>query len=334
MARRRSKNRDILILYGKLPPDASEDEKDMLMEVRSVSKALKTLGRRPIPTPVSFNLHPLEALLGKHRNALVFNLVETMKGSCRFLAVVPSLLEHLGHRFTGSSSETLYVTTNKPLSKSIMALHGIPTPAWQTCEEALEHGVSFKPPYILKSIWEHASIGLNEDSVQFSEQGLMKTMRNMGAKAYSGFFIERYIEGREFNISLIAGKQGLEVLPPAEVTFDGFGSKPKIVDYRAKWDPSSRQFHNTNRSFKLRKSDSGLLQSIRHLTLECGRVFALQGYARVDFRVDEKGIPSVLEVNANHCISPDSGFAAACAQYGMTYPDTIQRILGAAGLSP
>ena len=56
-------------------------------------------------------------------------------------------------------------------------------------------------------------------------------------------------------------------------------------------------------------------------------MFRLRGYARVDLRVDESGKPWVLEINANPCISPDSGFMAAATQAGMTYNDVIERIL-------
>ena len=55
----------------------------------------------------------------------------------------------------------------------------------------------------------------------------------------------------------------------------------------------------------------------------------LSGYARVDFRVDAEG-PWILEVNANPCISPDAGFAAALAQSGIRYKDAIARIIRAA----
>ena len=51
-----------------------------------------------------------------------------------------------------------------------------------------------------------------------------------------------------------------------------------------------------------------------NLAVECWRLFDLAGYARVDFRVDSRGQPWILEINANPCLSPDAGFAAAlCA---------------------
>jgi D-alanine-D-alanine ligase len=59
-------------------------------------------------------------------------------------------------------------------------------------------------------------------------------------------------------------------------------------------------------------------------------MFGLNGFARVDLRVDEEGRPWILEVNANPCLSPDAGFAAALAEAGVTFPDAVSRILAAA----
>ena len=59
------------------------------------------------------------------------------------------------------------------------------------------------------------------------------------------------------------------------------------------------------------------------LALACWELFALDGYARVDFRVDASGMLFVLEINANPCLSPDAGFAAALEQAGIGYGDAI-----------
>jgi D-alanine-D-alanine ligase len=69
------------------------------------------------------------------------------------------------------------------------------------------------------------------------------------------------------------------------------------------------------------------LGRLRELARQCWQLFALRGYARVDFRVDPQGRPWVLEVNTNPCLSPDAGFLAAAAQAGLSPMDVIRRIV-------
>ncbi|HEY8012399.1 MAG TPA: hypothetical protein VIE70_00785, partial [Dongiaceae bacterium] len=131
-----------------------------------------------------------------------------------------------------------------------------------------------------------------------------------------------------FNLSLLAGSRGMELLPPAEMCFVGFPpGKPRIVNYAAKWDEHSFEFHATPRRFDFGAEDGDLLKRLAATAEACWRLFELRGYARVDCRVDERGAVQVLEVNINPCLSPDAGFAAAAAQAGLDLPAIVARIL-------
>jgi len=62
--------------------------------------------------------------------------------------------------------------------------------------------------------------------------------------------------------------------------------------------------------------------------LKCWQVFGLKGYARVDMRIDKFENPYVIEVNANPCMSPDSGLVAATIEAGLPITVVLQRIIG------
>ncbi|MBL7205650.1 MAG: hypothetical protein ISS63_15195 [Desulfobacteraceae bacterium] len=70
-----------------------------------------------------------------------------------------------------------------------------------------------------------------------------------------------------------------------------------------------------------------MLRQLKKLALQCWELFDPRGYARVNFRVDARGQPWVLEVNANPCISPDAGFIAAAEFAGYEYDQVIDRIV-------
>jgi D-alanine-D-alanine ligase len=147
-------------------------------------------------------------------------------------------------------------------------------------------------------------------------------------------FAEQFIDGREFNLSVLACQGGAEVLPPAEMRFIDYpAGKWKVVGYRAKWDEASFESLHTQRSFEFAKSERPLLQNLIDMAKRCWHLFGLRGYARVDFRVDERNQPWVLEINANPCLSPDAGFVAAASQAGLSYRQVVERILQDAGVS-
>ena len=145
---------------------------------------------------------------------------------------------------------------------------------------------------------------------------------------YHFVFAEQFIEGREFNLGLLAGPDGPESLPPAEIDFSAFPpEKPRIVGYRAKWEDDSFESRHTPRRFDFPSSDAPLLHRLGELARQCWTLFRLRGWARVDFRVDAAGEPWILEINGNPCLSPDAGFAAAMQQASIPYDQGIQRIL-------
>jgi D-alanine-D-alanine ligase len=324
----------IIIVHADISEDSGEDEQDVLVQAESVSGALIDLGHEILQLPVTLDLQKLERDLAREKPDLVFNLVESLDGTGRFLHFVPSLLEHVSIPFTGSGSESLYITTGKMLAKERLRYAGIPTPDWRT--EIVEgvQEAEFMTPYIVKPAWEDASVGLDDTSIVRTGEELAEILRKR-TERYGNCFIESYIDGREFNISLLAdGSGGVQILPPAEILFDTFpADKPKIVGYEAKWKSDSFEYNNTPRTFDFPETDAALRDHLTDLSRHCWDAFDLQGYARIDFRVDRDSNPWVIEINANPCISPDAGFTAAAERAGIRYTQMIQRIIESALVS-
>ncbi|HNV52510.1 MAG TPA: hypothetical protein PKM28_06440, partial [Tenuifilaceae bacterium] len=178
----------------------------------------------------------------------------------------------------------------------------------------------------IKPIWEDGSLGLDEDSVYYgSDPELINRVKKLNFNIH---FVEEYIDGREFNISILAGNPKPQVLPIPEMIFHNYAEgKPKVMGYKAKWTEDSFEYNNTTRTFDLPESDKPLLEKLRKICLDCWDAFNVNGYSRVDFRVDKKGNPWVLELNVNPCITPGSGFYTACEQAGIPFSDAVTRIL-------
>lgn len=320
-----------VVLHGEVPPDAAPDEQDVLLEVNTVLSSLRRLGWEAVPLPFSLHLDETRRALGELRPAFVFNLVESVAGEGRLCHFAPALLDTCGVPYTGSPTEAIFLSTSKLLTKRLLASAGLPTPRWLPLEQVTEETLDFQGPYIVKPVWEEASLGLDDASVVADRPRLLAELDLHRSRLKGPAFVEAFVEGREFNISVVADEHGPQVLPCAEILFADFPAhKPRLVGYAAKWDPASFEYAHTVRSFAFPPEDAGLLAELQELARRCWTLFGLHGYARVDLRVDASGRPSVLELNTNPCISPDGGFVAAAAQAGLELDEVVRRIVAAA----
>lgn len=327
-----------IVLHGEISPEAPPDEQDTLLQAEAIADSLGRLGFAVDRLTATLDLDRLRRELLARSPGLVFNLVESLGGSGRLIPFVPALLDELDIPYTGVPTPGLFLTSHKILAKRMLARHGIATPDWIEARDAacaLAAGHSRR--WILKSVWEHASLGMDDAAVVRLSDGDVPMSERLAAKMrrHGGeWFAELYIEGREFNISLVEEPGGPGVLPLAEIAFESFPEdKPRIVSYRAKWEPDSFEYRHTVRRFPDFTGNAEaerLGARLRSLALDCWGVFALRGYARVDVRLDEGGTPWVLEVNANPCLAPDAGLTAAAAEAGMDFDRLIATVVAAA----
>lgn len=319
----------IAVLHGEVAEDANRDEKDVLVQVAFVSQGLAALGHEPVAVPVSLNLEEAARALAALRPVIAFNLVESLSGKGGLIHIVPALLDALKIPYTGAGTEAMMLTSNKILAKKWLGAAGLPTPPWFSASEMHEN-LQVAGPWLVKSVWEHASIGLDEDSVivDVDREKILVEMEKRRSSLGGECLAEVFIDGREFNLSLLTGGKGPEVLPPAEIRFDAYPQgKVRVVGYRSKWEEGSFEFNHTPRSFEFPETDAPLLARLKELALKCWRLFDLRGYARVDFRVNREGRPWILEVNANPCLSPDAGFHATTLQAGLNFTEVLRRII-------
>ncbi len=314
-----------LIAYDQEAASGEADDLDVFEQISLVRGNLEKIGYKTAELPVGLNLQQLCGRLQKLKPDLIFNLVESLQRKGSLIHFAPALFETLRLRFTGSGSDAIYLTSNKLLAKMIFQSAGILTPRfYDLTENCWQH---FQPDslYLCKYVWEHASRGLNEQTIFYGHQlQKIKQLVQRRAAENSKSFFEEYIEGREFNVSLLAGK----ILNIAEIRFINFApDEPKIVDYEAKWVENSRKYQQTVRSFEFSAADKKLLGNLRQTCLKIWNLFGLRGYARIDCRVDQNEQIWVLEVNANPCLSPDAGFMAAARRAGLDDFTVIERII-------
>lgn len=328
----------VAILFNAVVENAKTDELDVLVQVEAIAGVLGRLGHAVERIPCDFDLRAATAAIDRFKPDVAFNLVECLESYGRLIHVVPSLLDAIGLPYTGASAESIFLTSHKVYAKERMRAAGLPTPDWYGpwpnaigAPLAPKRGKTRRASrHIIKAVWEHASFGMDDDVIVegADEAALLARMAELAPRLRGECFAEAFVEGREFNISILSAAEGPRVLPIAEILFLDFEKgKPRIVNYKAKWDEETPEYRGTPRTFDIHPDNPELLKKLARVARAAWDVFGLRGYARVDFRVDRRGNPHILEVNANPCISPDSGYIAAAQRGGLDYDAAIGAIL-------
>jgi len=311
------------IIYNEPREGALADELDVLDQVDYVEKNLNEIGIITSRKGITMNFMDEVASIAVNKPDFVFNLVESINNKGELNYFVPALLNVYAIPYSGNPLEAMFITTSKALTSQILLREGISTPGYYypSQHKMLKPGNH----YIIKPIWEDGSLGITVDSVFTFVPGYEKNFTKFDD---GHWIIQDYIDGREFNISVLFSENGPQVMPPAEMVFHNFkGNKPKIVDFKAKWVEESFEYENTKREFPGNDLDPVLSGKINEIALKCWHVFGLKGYARIDMRVDKYNHPYVIEVNANPCMSPDSGLVAATTEAGIPGSEVIRRII-------
>ena len=324
------RTRRVAIAHNAVEEDDDPSTRDVLAQVGLVRAALEGLGIAHDVVAIGERGVDAAAIDGA---TVVFNLVESPPGRPAFQVEAAETLERLGLPLTGSSAAVIAVTTDKAATRERLQRAGVAVAAGGVLDPAHPELLDrVPPPWILKPALEDASLGLDDGAVTSDPAAALARAREL-ARRFPGqpLLLEHLLPGREFNIAVLAGPDGPEVLPPAEMTFVDFpADRPRILGWEAKWVESSFAYRHTVRQF-LNGREPQLAQELAAIAAAAWRACGLAGYARVDVRSDENGVPCVLEVNANPCLSPDAGFVAATAHAGLTPDQVVARILDAAG---
>lgn len=316
-----------VIVHGADAASGRPDECDTLVQVEVVAGALGRLGYGVDAVRIGGDLAGLAEIL-RWRPAVVVNLVESLAGRDDLAPLVPLLLDAQGLACTGNSGRAMTLTGDKPVAKRLLRSEGLPTPDWS------ETGIGLDPvaTWIVKAAAADASYGLDASCVVGGD-AVPGTLARQAMRFGGRWIAERYVEGREVSLALLAGDDGPQALPATEIAFRGFAPEaPRIVDYAAKWEEGSPSARATPRVFA--ELEPGLHGALEAIARRCWDLFGLAGTARVDFRIDAAGRPWVLEVNANPCLAPDAGFVAAAGRAGIDLDGVVGRLVARALAGP
>jgi D-alanine-D-alanine ligase len=297
----------------------------VLVEVKAVHEALTKLGHEVQRVPLSPPLEDVREALRRLETDVVFNLFEGFAGRPETESAVAEMLSELGLAYTGCSPAALSLALDKARSKAIMEANGLATPRFQVLTPQTLSHFNLDYPCIVKPAAEDASHGLSEESVVGDFAGLEKQVTRITELYQGRALVEEYIDGREFNATVLGNEDPL-VLPVTEIVYTLPDGMPRILTFAAKWESKSLYFKSSLPVCPA-AIDGDARQRIAAAALGAFKLLGCRGYARVDFRMDAHGVPQIIEVNPNPDLSPGYGAALQARRAGMSYHRLIERIV-------
>lgn len=296
--------------------------------IRAVSDALAAFG----------DVIPLEAVgdfpsrLSDSHPDLLFNMAEGLSGPSRE-AQVPAIAEFLGIPYTGSDPLTLTLALHKARSKEIWRQHGIPTAPFVlvTDRTDLEQLLRFEHyPAFLKPVWEGSSKGITQANLVHDADRAVERCTHMLERYGQPVLAEEFLPGNEYTVAVLGNGKSATCLPLIRYRFDGLpaGAAP-IVGFEAKWT-----WDQPDHPLEILECPAAIppaLETVlKDTALRAYRSLGCRDWGRVDLRLDQAGVPSVIEINPLPGVIPDplanSCFPRAAQEAGMSHAELIQSV--------
>jgi D-alanine-D-alanine ligase len=255
---------------------------------------------------------------------IVFNICEGFHGRNRE-SQVPLILEMYGIPYVGSDALTLGVTLDKILAKKCFIADGIPTPRYFEAYEgddlkALYKKSKMRFPLIAKPKHEGSSKGLSEKSRVTDFEGLKRQVDLINQKYYQAALVEEFIKGSEFTVPVL-GNKNPQAMPVAQVHLDG------NVNLGDNFYTQARLTYDGLGYVCPPRISAKMIQKLQQYAVKAYQSVGCLDFGRVDFRVDEKGRPFVLEINPLPSLAKKDVFNIFPYTMGSTFEKTIDKIV-------
>ncbi|WEU40364.1 MAG: methyltransferase domain-containing protein [Candidatus Odinarchaeum yellowstonii] len=244
---------------------------------------------------------------------------------------VPALLDVLGIPYTGAGPQCLAICYDKSLVRGVAREMGIPVPdAIFIKPEDKTFEINFDFPVIVKPNFGDSSFGITQKSVAYNREEFILAISEIRDKfGYDKhILVEEFLQGKDLSVGIIGNPPDYTVLPITEEDYSTIPEDlPKICGYEAKWLPDSPYWN-------IKTIVADLPSETHDLIVEwCVKLFTrleCRDYARFDWRLDENGVPKLLEVNPNPGWCWDGHLAKMAKFAGLSYSNMLGAILEAA----
>ena len=227
-------------------------------------------------------------------------------------------LDLLGLPYQGAGVLGSALAMDKNLAKVLYRQAGLPVAEWLMAKpgdaaspEQLSGDLGF--PLVVKPVAQGSSLGM---SIVHDNNELTAGLE----KAFSfddAVMVEQYVNGREITVGVL-GNDDLTALPLVEVIP---GKEHLFFDYTAKYTPGA--------TVEICPADfpEDVVMVAQDYGIRAHKALQLRGYSRTDMIVTEDGSIRVIETNTIPGMTPTSLLPQAAKEYGLPFPQLLDRLI-------
>ncbi|MBX0356193.1 D-alanine--D-alanine ligase [Halobacillus sp. Nhm2S1] len=301
----------IAVLYG----GTSGEREVSLSTGKGIIKALENKGHGV--TPIDFSPEKMEEVLNLDVDLVFIGL----HGRFGEDGKIQGLLDMLGIPYVGSGVLASALAMDKAKSKQIFSLNGLHTAKSEVFDVTDPHEFSniedeikrtFTLPFVIKPNQEGSTLGL---TIVKNEEDIQQAIET-AAHSDSMILVEDYVKGREVTVPVMGYKGKEQALPVIEII-----PKNDYYDFDSKYKPGGSEH------IVPAKVSDNLTARLQQDAVLAHQLLGCDVYSRVDFIINEKEEPVILEVNTLPGMTPTSLFPDSAQAIGLSYDDLIQKFV-------
>lgn len=219
------------------------------------------------------------------------------------------ILEQRGLAFVGSGSEASRIGIDKDASKRKWQAAGLPTAPWEIVTRGdWSPPDGLQPPLVVKPLAEGSSIGVSVcDTLQSLRRVLPQAVADFGR-----VLVERRLEGPELTVGVL----GHEPLPVIQVR-----PAAEFYDYAAKYTREDTDYLLDP------DLDQATYQAVQEAAVRAFHAIGCRDLARIDFILDRRAGPQLLEINTLPGFTDHSLLPKAAAHAGISFGQLVGMLL-------
>ena len=298
-------------IIGVLMGGISSERDVSLRSGQAVVEALRKVGSQVVAMDINnFEKSHIMTVIRQARIQFAFIALHGKLGED---GTIQSILEEMGIPYTGSGVRASTCAFNKVITQRSLRANGLPVADFHVAhtltvdiDAIIEELKVF--PLVVKPACEGSSFGVSIVRDQNDFQDALYEAFRFGNE----IIVEKFIDGREFTVGIL----DRQVLPIVEIR-----SQNNFFNFEAKYHKGLTDY------IVPAPLDQELSKQIGDFALKAHQVLGCEGYSRVDFRLDHKNRPFILEINTIPGFTETSLFPKAAKQAGMDFSDVCIRLI-------